>query len=97
MQLKTLLISAILPFGLMANPTPDPEADVTEVGGPLDPRRAIVRPQHCRIVGGSRTVNCRTGPKTSSSIRHRLTKGVTYDFWCVQKGECVTINGFQNW
>ncbi|KAL2133161.1 hypothetical protein VTI74DRAFT_2822 [Chaetomium olivicolor] len=93
MQLKTLLLSALLPLGLMANPAPEAEA---EAGETLDARGAIVRPQYCKIVGGATQVNCRTGPRTKDSVRTKLDTGRTYAFWCVQKGECVTINGATN-
>jgi hypothetical protein len=98
MQLKSLLIGALLPLGLAANPTPEAEADVDAslAGGPLD-SRAITRPQHCQVIGGSSTVNCRSGAGTNHGVKVRLRKGVTYDFWCVQPGQCVTVNGFRNW
>lgn len=97
MQLKSLLIGALLPLGLMASPTPEAEADVSPAGGSLDPRAAFSRPQHCSIVGGSSTVNCRSGSGTKHHVKVKLKRGVTYDLWCVHSAECVTINGFQNW
>lgn len=91
MQLKFLLTGALLPLGLMASPTP--EADTTDA---LE-SRAISRPQHCKIIGGSSTVNCRSSPRTTARVKTTLRKGNTYDFWCVQSAQCVTINGFRNW
>ncbi|KAK4041116.1 hypothetical protein C8A01DRAFT_34849 [Parachaetomium inaequale] len=92
------LAGALLPLGLMANPTPEaaaaPEA-VSDAGESLD-TRAFSRPQHCSIVGGSSTVNCRTGPNTKYRVKMTMRKGNTYDFWCVYSGQCVTINGFRN-
>ncbi|KAK3295301.1 uncharacterized protein B0H64DRAFT_474291 [Chaetomium fimeti] len=90
MQLKYLLTGALLPLGLMANPTPEADVDSS-----LD-ARAFSRPQHCQIIGGATKVNCRSRPKTSSGMRTTLRRGNTYDFWCVRSGECVTINGFRN-
>jgi SH3-like domain-containing protein len=99
MQLKFLLAGALLPLGLMANPTPEAAAVPEAVGdaGESLSARAFSRPQHCSIVGGSSTVNCRTGPSTNYRVKMTMRKGNTYDFWCVYSGQCVTINGFRNW
>lgn len=91
MQLKFLLAGALLPLGLMANPTPEAD-DASSLES-----RAISRPQHCKIIGGSTKVNCRSKATTNSGVRTTLRKGTTYDFWCVRSGQCVTINGFRNW
>jgi len=105
MQLKYLLTGALLPLGLFASPTPEPEAAAEAVPEVFDSagqaqslnERAIVRPQHCVIVGDSTYVNCRRGPATKWSVERRLRRGEAYDFWCVRSGECVTIDGFRNW
>ncbi|KAL2139958.1 hypothetical protein VTI28DRAFT_4470 [Corynascus sepedonium] len=104
MQLKYLLTGALLPLGLFASPTPEPEAAAEAVPEVFDSagqaqslnERAIVRPQHCVIVGDSTYVNCRRGPATKWSVERRLRRGEAYDFWCVRSGECVTIDGFRN-
>lgn len=98
MQLKTLLVGALLPLGLLANPTPEAAAvDAPEVDAPELDARGFSRPQHCAIVGGSRTVNCRRGPGTKWGIKMKLKRGVQYPVWCVHSAQCVTINGFRNW
>ncbi|KAK0654872.1 hypothetical protein B0T16DRAFT_450626 [Cercophora newfieldiana] len=88
MYLSSLLVGALLPLGLIASPT-------TPEGAEVD-TRAISRPQHCAIVGNSATVKCRTGPATKYDVKTTLRKGTAYDFWCVFKKECITINGSTN-
>ncbi|KAH6838546.1 hypothetical protein B0I37DRAFT_387144 [Chaetomium sp. MPI-CAGE-AT-0009] len=97
MQLKYLLTGALLPVGLMANPTAEADAapGFSDADSSLD-SRAFSRPQHCQIIGGASKVNCRTSPRTTARVRTTLRKGNTYDFWCVQSAQCVTINGFRN-
>ncbi|KAF2271640.1 uncharacterized protein EI97DRAFT_446470 [Westerdykella ornata] len=89
MKFSVLVASALLPLGIMANPGPVEADDVVEA-------RTIERPQHCAIIGGSSTVNCRSGWTTSARVKRTLTRGNAYDFWCVKTGECVTINGAKN-
>ncbi|KAL2263945.1 hypothetical protein VTK26DRAFT_4132 [Humicola hyalothermophila] len=98
MQFKTLLIGALLPASLMASPTPEMGDHVTVAGGALDPRarHQFTRPQQCEITRVSRAVNCRDGPGTKYRVKHSLKRGRPHPFWCVQSGECVTINGFRN-
>ena len=57
-------------------------------------KRAV---QVCEIVGGSSRVNCRSGPGTNYGVVRSLTRGETYAFSCVKRGECVVINGASNW
>ncbi|KAK4126359.1 hypothetical protein N657DRAFT_688911 [Parathielavia appendiculata] len=98
MQFKYLLTGALLPLGLLASPTPETEASpdaFNSVNQSLNPRE-FTRPQECKIIGSSTTVNCRRGPGTKYSVERTLRVGTTYDFWCVRTGECVTINGFRN-
>lgn len=110
MQLKYLAAGALLPLSVFASPTPDLEthpdatpstlhkpdvADVVEEGGwSPNVRRDLVRPQLCRILD---TVNCRDGPGTKWPVLRQLRGGTSYNFWCVQSGECITLDGFQNW
>ncbi|KAH6624070.1 hypothetical protein B0J18DRAFT_427191 [Chaetomium sp. MPI-SDFR-AT-0129] len=98
MHLKSFLVGFLLPIGLFASPTPDlaPTLNVTAEADELLDARAIVRPQHCTIVGGSTYVNCRRGPNTKYAVKLSMRKGNTYDFWCVYSGQCITINGFRN-
>jgi hypothetical protein len=91
MKLSLLLSGALLPFGLMAAPGPEAESS-----NDLD-SRAIYRPQQCQIIGGATEVNCRTGARTTRSVRTKLHKGTVHNFWCVVSGECVTIGGSTNW
>lgn len=93
MQLKSLLVSTLLPLGLLASPTP--EAVPADVSG-LD-ARGFLRPQHCSIVGSSRTVHCRNGPGTKWGVKMKLQRGTSYPVWCVHSAQCITINGSQNW
>jgi uncharacterized protein YgiM (DUF1202 family) len=88
MQLRSLLVAALLPSGLLAAADPDET---------LDSRAAIVRPQSCAIVGSSTWVNCRTGPGTKYNVRTRLRKGTVHPFWCVVSAQCISVDGSTNW
>jgi type 1 fimbria pilin len=92
MQLRFLLAWALSPLSVSAVATAEADSPDAAVDS-----RAIVRPQYCTIVGGSSTVNCRTGPGTRYNVRTTLRKGTTHPFWCVVSAQCVTINGSVNW
>lgn len=87
MKLSVLLAGTFGALTASATETPNEALDA----------RAIVRPQQCAIVGGSTTVNCRTGPGTRYSVRTALRKGTVHPFWCVVSAQCITINGSTNW
>jgi hypothetical protein len=89
MHLSHFLTAALLPLGLLANPTAHEEAEIDA--------RAIKRPQTCGIVGNSATVKCREGPGTKWDVRTTLRRGTEHDFWCVLSKECITIGGSTNW
>ena len=74
--------------------TREPAADVSlnEAAFSLDKREVQV----CEIIGGASKVNCRSGPRTSSSVVRQVTRGQTYAFSCVKSGECVVIGGSTN-
>jgi hypothetical protein len=94
MQLTSLLIGALLPLGLLANPTPDAAA----VDAPaLDARGEFARPQQCAIKGASQRVSCRRGPGTGYSVKQKLERGRPYPVWCVHAAQCITIGEVQNW
>jgi len=110
MHLTPLLITALLPFTLLANPLAEPglvfdsladfeayEARDAQPGVDTLEERGFSRPQTCAITGGSSSVNCRANARTSSRVVRSLKKGSTWNFWCVRSGECVTIKGKRNW
>ena len=107
MQFTSLLTAALLPLGLLAAPSPVAEGDAADIAA-REPapgvsandkvdvlsRREL---QICFIVGGSSTVNCRSGPGTNYRVVTTVAKDNLYWFSCVKSGECVTINGEKNW
>lgn len=93
MQLISLLAVALLPVGLMAVPVT--EVDETQISARDDGNEIFKRTDRlCYITGNN--VNCRTGPKLSSSIKYVLKKDSLYWFRCVKSGDCVTVNGATN-
>lgn len=99
MKLTSLLVSAVLAFGVSAAPVADAAAEheISEVRDVADELFARSG-QLCRIVGTS-TVNCRTGPGTNYKSTGRLSSSWTrgYYFTCVKSGQCITLNGATNW
>lgn len=90
MQFTQLLAAALLPASILAAKAKPTTPDDARDGYVLYPGT------ECAIVDASAT-NCRTGPGTKYPVVTSLTKGTIGSFSCVKTGECVTIDGFQNW
>ncbi|KAH7471454.1 hypothetical protein BFJ68_g17301 [Fusarium oxysporum] len=106
MKFVSLLVASLLPAGLMAAPV-DGGGDISMVGAEPAPGTTAARDvgdeifkrstRVCTIVGGSATVNCRSGPGTQYGISDTVYRGNDYIFTCVKTGECIIIGGDQNW
>ncbi|KAH6983900.1 hypothetical protein EDB80DRAFT_247824 [Ilyonectria destructans] len=105
MKFVPLLVASLLPVGLMAAPVDD-GGDVSMEGAEPAPGTTAARDvgdeilkrstRVCTIVGGSATVNCRSGPGTQYGVTDTVYRGSDYVFTCVKTGECIIIGGNQN-
>lgn len=106
MKFVSLLVASLLPIVLMAAPVDD-GGDVSMEGAEPAPGTTAARDvddeifkratRVCTIVGGSATVNCRSGPGTQYGVTDTVYRGSDYYFTCVKTGECIIIGGNQNW
>ncbi|KAL8939014.1 MAG: hypothetical protein Q9216_003588 [Gyalolechia sp. 2 TL-2023] len=62
---------------------------------PVDARDLFKRAtQYCRITGNDGSVNCRSGPGTSYSVRYTMAPGGGYYFSCYKRGTNVGGNTY---
>jgi len=90
MKLANLFLSSLFSAGIIAAP------DSKKVE--IDPHHGYVHHHglKCTIENTSE-VNCRSGPGIEYEVVTSLKKDFEGTFTCVERGECVTIDGFQNW
>ncbi|KAK4245556.1 hypothetical protein C7999DRAFT_16222 [Corynascus novoguineensis] len=89
MKLANLFLSSLFSAGIIAAP----ESKKVEI----DPHHGYVHHHglKCTIQNTSE-VNCRSGPGIEYEVVTSLKKDFEGTFTCVERGECVTIDGFRN-
>ncbi|RYP60246.1 hypothetical protein DL771_010583 [Monosporascus sp. 5C6A] len=112
MQLINLLVTLLLPFGILALPAPEEVVAARDADSELDVSAEAVEAHgfsensdapaklfaRDRVcrINGSGRVNCRTCASTSCSAPYYVQGGSYYNFDCSVRGECVTIGGTTN-
>ncbi|RYP79275.1 hypothetical protein DL769_003055 [Monosporascus sp. CRB-8-3] len=112
MQLTKLLVTFLLPLGILALPAPEEAVAGRDADSELDISAEAVEAQgfsdnsnapaklfaRDRVcrINGSGRVNCRTCASTSCSAPYYVQGGSYYNFDCAVRGECVTIGGVTN-
>ncbi|RYP42571.1 hypothetical protein DL767_000095 [Monosporascus sp. MG133] len=112
MQLTSLLVTFLLPLGILALPAPEEAVEARDGDSELQVLADAVEAQgfsensdapgklfaRDRVcrINGTGRVNCRSCASTNCPATYYVQGGSYYNFDCAVRGQCVTIGGVTN-